>query len=107
MLPWLRTPKAPQDCIHGWQSYVCYVDPCTAPRPRNEIMDRLKEQGVSTRPGTHAVHMLGLYRSRYGLEPSDYPNARDCEWQTLAIPLHNRMEPEDYQRVVAALLNMR
>jgi dTDP-4-amino-4,6-dideoxygalactose transaminase len=106
-LSWLRTPKASHDCVHGWQSYVCYVDPCTAPRSRNEIMEQLKEQGVSTRPGTHAVHMLGLYRSRYGLEHSDYPNARDCEWQTLAIPLHNRMEPEDYRRVVTTLLNVR
>jgi dTDP-4-amino-4,6-dideoxygalactose transaminase len=106
-LSWLRPPAAIPGCVHGWQSYVCYVDDKKAPRERNEIMDQLKNEGIATRPGTHAVHMLGLYRTRYGTKPADFPNSRDCEFQTLAIPLHNRMEPEDYRRVVAALRELR
>src|SRR5262245_21464186 len=62
---WLRTPSAPEGCRHGWQAFVCYVDQRKAPMPRNAIMERLQERGVSTRPGTHAVHMLGFYRQRF------------------------------------------
>ncbi len=61
-IDWLKLPEEPENGRHGWQSFVTYVDPDKAPRPRNEIMDYLQKQGVSTRPGTHAVHMLGLYR---------------------------------------------
>ena len=103
---WLRTPIVPQGYGHGWQSYVCYVDEQRAPMPRNRIMEALQERGISTRPGTHAVHMLGLYREKYGLSPDDYPGARDCDRQTMAIPLHNRMTAEDYSYVVAALRDL-
>ena len=65
--------------------------------------ERLQQQGISTRPGTHACHMLGLYRDRFHLEPGDFPGARDCDAQTMAIPLHNRMSAEDFQYVASAL----
>lgn len=100
---WLRTPRAPADGAHAWQAFVTYVDPERAPLPRNEIMERLQRAGVSTRPGTHAVHMLGYYRQRLGFAAHDYPGARDCDANTMAIPLHNRMSPDDYRQVVDAI----
>jgi perosamine synthetase len=102
-VPWLRTPKVPAGCAHGWQAYVCDVDARKAPRPRNDLMDRLQEAGISTRPGTHAVHMLGYYRERFGLKPDDFPVARDCDRSSMAIPLHNRMSPDDFRYVVDVL----
>ena len=71
--------------------------------PRNALMERLQAAGISTRPGTHAVHMLGLYRDRFGLSPDDFPGARDCDANTMAIPLHNRMSHEDHQHVIDTL----
>jgi dTDP-4-amino-4,6-dideoxygalactose transaminase len=102
-IDWLRLPDEPKDGRHGWQSYVTYVDPDKAPRPRNEIMEMLQARGISTRPGTHAVHMLNLYRERFGISPDDFPAARDCDRNTMAIPLHNRMAREDYEYIVANL----
>lgn len=103
---WLRTPSAPQSSRHGWQAYVCYVDPNEAPMPRNRIMAHLQDLGISTRPGTHAVHMLGYYRDTMGLEPDDFPGARDCDRHSMAIPLHNAMTDIDYQYVVQAIRNI-
>ena len=102
-LPWLRMPRFAEDGRHAWQSFVTYVDTAVAPLSRNEIMDRLHAQGIATRPGTHAVHMLGYYRDRFGLLADDYPAARACYEHTLAIPLHNRMTADDYAYVVEAL----
>jgi perosamine synthetase len=102
-IPWLRMPQWPTAGAHAWQAFVTYVDPDAAPMPRNQIMERLQQQGISTRPGTHACHMLGLYRDRFRLEPGDFPGARDCDAQTMAIPLHNRMSAEDFQYVASAL----
>jgi dTDP-4-amino-4,6-dideoxygalactose transaminase len=99
-IPWLRLPVVPDDCRHGWQAFVCTVDEAKAPRPRNDLMERLQAQGIGVRPGTHAVHVLGYYRSRFGLRPDDLPAARDCDRSTMAIPLHNRMSEDDYRYVV-------
>ena len=103
---WLRLPQEPVDGRHGWQSFVTYVDPDLAPCPRNEIMEKLQECGISTRPGTHAVHMLTHYRKQFGIHADDYPMARDCDANTMAIPLHNRMSKEDYEYVVHTLKNL-
>jgi dTDP-4-amino-4,6-dideoxygalactose transaminase len=102
-LEWLRTPTRPARGNHAWQSYVCYVDPATAPVERDELMERLAARGVSTRPGTHAIHELGYYRERFGWHRDALPASRDCAAQTMAIPLHNRMAPEDYEHVVQAI----
>lgn len=102
-LTWLQLPTFPNTGRHAWQAFVTYVDPVNAPMPRNDIMQQLQSQGIATRPGTHAVHMLGYYRERYGIDPADYPAARDCDANTMAIPLHNRMTATDYERVVQAL----
>jgi dTDP-4-amino-4,6-dideoxygalactose transaminase len=100
---WLRMPVFPEHGEHAWQAFVTYVDPASAPLPRNEIMERLQARGIATRPGTHAVHQLGYYRKRFSLDVDDLPGARDCDRQTMAIPLHNRMSEDDYRYVVRAL----
>lgn len=102
-LPWLEVPRTPEGLQHCWQSYVLRVDPARAPHERNALMRNLYALGINTRPGTHACHMLGLYRDRLGLSADDYPHARDCDQQSIAIPLHNRMSPDDYAYVAQAI----
>jgi dTDP-4-amino-4,6-dideoxygalactose transaminase len=102
-LAWLRLPTPPRNGRHSWQSFVTFVDETRAPHGRNEIMRRLEDAGISVRPGTHAVHMLGLYRERFGLRSEDFPGARACAERSMAIPLHNRMTADDFETVAAAL----
>jgi len=102
-LGWLRMPQFPTNGTHAWQAFVTYVDPETAPMPRNAIMEKLQAAGIATRPGTHAVPMLGYYRDKFGTRGDDFPGARDCDANTMAIPLHNRMTSEDYDYVIDAL----
>lgn len=102
-LPWLQLPVFPENGQHAWQAFVLMIDENKAPAPRNRLMEQLQAMGIATRPGTHAVHMLGYYVERYGFKPTDYPGAMQCNNQTMAIPLHNRMSQEDYQYVAAAL----
>jgi perosamine synthetase len=103
-IEWLRLPKVGADFGHGWQAYVAYMDPKTAPLPRNEFMERLQsEHKINTRPGTHAVHMQDYYRQRFGYHDDQFAGARDCANNTIALPLHNRMSPGDLERVVDAI----
>jgi perosamine synthetase len=102
-IAWLRTPTSSPTTQHGWQAYVCYVDAERAPMSRNKLLAELHQAGISARPGTHALHLLAFYQSRFGFKPDDFPVARDCDRQTLALPLHNRMTPGDYERVVQTI----
>lgn len=102
-LNWLAAPEEPMDGQHAWQSFVVRVSN-DAPRSRNEIMSCLAAAGIGTRPGTHAVHTLGYYRERFGIARDAAPRSLACAEQSIAIPLHNRMTPDDYAHVVDTLL---
>ena len=69
-LDWLSIPNAPEGFIHGYQSYPCMFSPeeitlenvSELNDQRNYMMMQLQEKGISTRPATHAVHMLDFYK---------------------------------------------
>jgi len=91
----LNCPQEPCAGRHSWQSFVTRLRNASSVS-RNHIMDELHAVGISTRPGTHAVTNLGAYRS----ENIHCPVAMECEEQTIAIPLHNKMTESDFDCVV-------
>lgn len=111
-LSWLKTPAHIDGLEHGYQSYPCLFQPEpisaeSIPRikqARNDWMDRLQQAGISTRPATHAVHMLSFYREKYGLKPEDFPNsyaANDC---SIALPLFHGMTETEQEFVIKQVL---
>ncbi len=110
-IDWLQPPTVPEGDTHGYQSYVCLYRPEAASLAnvealydrRNALMMKLEELGVSTRQGTHAVHALGLYRERFGLQPEDFPGAWMAEQLSLALPLFPTMTDEEQDYVVQLL----
>ena len=78
-IKWLKLPKEPKNGKHGWQSFVTYIEPNLSPLTRNEIMEKLQDLGISTRPGTHAIHMLSFYKNQFGIKPNDFPIAKSCD----------------------------
>lgn len=105
-IDWLKLPEFSDYYKHGWQSFVTLVDEEKAPYSRNDIMEKLQAKGVSTRPGTHAVHMLNYYSEKYNIQPSDFPGAQIANDHSMAIPLHNRMTQEDFEYVVEAIKSL-
>lgn len=110
---WLKTPVRHADNQHGYQAYVCTFGqqkPEAAGvseinRQRNEFMDYLQKLGVSTRPGTHAVHMLKYYADKYGIRPEDFPNAYTADQCTIAFPLFPAMSEGEFEYVISSITN--
>lgn len=101
---WLSLPTSDENFNPSWQAFVVNVLPDKAPMPRNDIMEILQGQGVATRPGTHAVHLLNFYADKFGFQPSDFPNAAFCHDNSMALPLHNKMTEQDYVYIVENIL---
>ena len=108
-LDWLRVPIAPEGYGHGYQSYPCLFLPENASDPsklvavnakRNNWMEALQTSGVSTRPATHAVHMLSYYAGKYQLRPDDFPNARAANDCSISLPLFHGMTDKDKAHVI-------
>lgn len=100
-ISWLGAPQVPKGYTHGYQAY------CTLFRPeetkaairkkslmmidrlheeRNAVMSRLEECGISTRQGTHAIHIQELYKTKYDFSPMDFPASYVADKLTIALP---------------------
>tara|TARA_B100001250_G_C19791764_1_gene786839 strand:- start:71 stop:1249 length:1179 start_codon:yes stop_codon:yes gene_type:complete len=107
-LNFFQLPFENNDFLHSYQSYPCIYDIKrislgkikSIKNRRNLLMDNLQKDGISTRPATHAVHMLKYYSSKYGFKPEDYPNARIANDCSISLPLYNGLKKEEQNYVV-------
>jgi len=121
-LDWLRTPVRQKEFEHSYQSYPCLFQPARVEDAiaagdfaelkevnelRNNWMDRLQQEGVSTRPATHAVHMLSFYRQKYDLRSEDYPNAYAANDCSISLPLFHGMKKVEQDFVIDQVLSAR
>ena len=111
-LDWLKTPLNKVGYDHGYQSYACLFEPEVINENsvsringmRNAWMDKLQKDGVSTRPATHAVHMLSYYKEKYGIKPVDFPNAYAADQCSISLPLFHGMKEDEQNFVIDKVL---
>ncbi len=111
MLPEFIVPTEPEGYFHTYQSYVCMLDINRLGIPsireggdfRNTLLGKLEDTGIATRQGTHAVHMLGYYREKYGYVPEDYPNAYACDHLSITLPLYVGITDEDQNYIIETI----
>lgn len=110
-LPEFITPTVPEGYYHTYQSYVCMLDikklgissTAEGGEFRNQLLQKLEDLGIATRQGTHAVHMLGYYKNRFGYKPEDLPNAYACDHLSITLPLYIQMTDDDQDYVVKTI----
>ena len=114
-LPWLEIPSVPDGYGHGYQSYPCLFMPEATKAAlvasdeaaikdvntkRNQWMDDLQNAGISTRPATHAVHMLTFYRDKYDLLPMGFPKAFAANDCSISLPLFHGLSDEEQAKII-------
>jgi perosamine synthetase len=111
-IPWLEKPFRDKEYEHGFQAYVCLFKPdkitlssvSEINKKRNDFMDYLQKNGISTRPGTHAVHMLKYYAKKYKIKPKDFPNSFFANHCSIAFPLYSTMSEEEFDYIKQCIL---
>lgn len=116
----LSLPESPLGFRHGYQSFPCMFKRddvlgalankddralASISEERNALMDRLQSVGISTRPATHAVHMLQYYRQKYNVKAWDFPYAMAANNCSLSIPLFHGMTSEEQKYVIEHVLH--
>ena len=114
-LDWLSIPKVEDGYEHGYQSYPCLFNPSKVNlesisltnTKRNSWMDKLQSDGISTRPATHAVHMLSYYRKKYRIESMNFPQAYAADQCSISFPLFHGMKQDEQDFVIEKVLEYR
>jgi dTDP-4-amino-4,6-dideoxygalactose transaminase len=110
-ISWIKTPFHNKDFVHGYQSYVCLFQPekitlenvFEINKKRNDFMDYLQSKEISTRPGTHAVHLLTYYKDKYDIKPRNFPNSLIADHCSVAFPLYPSMSEEEFNYIISSI----
>lgn len=108
------TPVEPHGYFHTYQSYVCMLDIKhmgisnieEGGKYRNNLLQKLENKGIATRQGTHAIHLLGYYKNRFGFVPEDYINAYACDRLSITLPLYVGMSDDEQRYVIECISKM-
>jgi perosamine synthetase len=87
--------------IRGWFVFVVQVPQGV---DRDATVRALAAEGVQSKPYLPAIHLMSLYRERFGHTEGEFPVCEDISARSLALPFFPEMGEEQVARVTSALL---
>ena len=89
VLPYLKNDRET-----SWHLYVIKID------NRDEVIEKLKENGVGCSVHFIPIHKHTYYKNRYGYKNKDYPIANDVFDKSLSLPIYPDMSDEEIEYVI-------
>ncbi len=108
-------PFTEDNIKHSYQSYACIFKPESVTRAlaskdynklsilsqeRNDFMEVLANNGIGTRPVTHAMHTLSYFKEKYSLKSEDFPNAWAANVCGFSLPIFPDLSEEEQKIVI-------
>jgi perosamine synthetase len=92
--------QVPEGSTHPYQAYVVFLDDGI---DRDAIIAALAEADIESTLGTYALHAEPAFAQRPGSDEASLPVSSALARQTLALPLHDRLELDDVDRIAREL----
>jgi dTDP-4-amino-4,6-dideoxygalactose transaminase len=96
-------PTQQPDRIHSWHLYVIRLTLDQLRINRAEVIDALKQAGVTTSVHWMPLHMHPYYREKYGYKPEDFPMAARLYPEIITLPLYPDMTEAEVTYVCDSL----
>jgi len=87
---------APTTTRSSWFVYVVRFDPAIA---RDDVIRRLGERGIPSRPYFKPIHLQPYFREMFGYGEGDFPVAEDLGRRSLALPFSGILRREEVEIV--------
>ncbi len=91
---------APYTTRMSWFIYLIRLAP---ELDRNQIMAKLEERGISSRPYFVPIHLQPFYVERFGYVEGDFPVTEQVAKSTLALPFYGNLEEEKVDYICRTL----
>lgn len=102
--PYLLLPTEPSYARTNWQSFVVRSLP-ESPISRNELMQRLLDEGIATRRGIMNAHQEPVYHHTKSPAVS-LPHSEDAKDQCIILPLFPEMSCEQVKTIADTLIEI-
>jgi len=84
----IELPFIAPDVKISWFVYVIRLDPSMN---RDEIMKKLKEQGINCKVYFPPIHLEPLYKEKFGYKEGDFPITEKVAGLGIALPFYNNL----------------
>jgi perosamine synthetase len=98
-----RPCLAPETTRMSWFAYAVRLTEEFSRADRNQVIARLRDNGIGVSSCGSALHLQPLCRRRFGFCPGAFPAAEAAADRTLALPLPNHPRHHNAARVVKQL----
>jgi len=98
----IQLPTEAEGYFSNYQSFSIYLKP-NCPIERNELMQKLLDDGISTRRGIMTTHRETAYKTDYN--GVHLPKSEDVCDRSIIIPLYIPMEQADINTVINKLVS--
>ena len=99
-IPGVVPASEPSWARSNWQSYTVRLEP---PLDQRRVMQRMLDEGISTRRGVMNAHREPAYPAGTWRAPAPLSRGEHAQDTVIVLPLYHQMADDDQQRVVAAL----
>jgi len=99
----LILPKEMPHRIHSWHLYWVRLKLDRLSIDREEVISRMKREGIGTSVHWLPLHMHPYYRDMLGCQPSECPTAAAIYPELVSLPIYPDMTREDVQNVCRTL----
>lgn len=93
-------PYVKDDRETSWHLYVVKI------KNRNEIIEKLKSEGIGSSVHFIPIHKHPYYRNKYKYKNDDYPVANKIFDESLSLPIYPDMSDEEIYYVISTLLRL-
>lgn len=102
----LRLQRIEPDVESGWHLFVVRIRPETLRIDRDEILERLRAEGIGI--GVHFIplHMHSYYRSALRVGDEDLPVTTEVGNTIFSLPFYTRMTDDEVRHVADVLLHI-
>lgn len=87
---------------HAYHLFTILVD---AER-RDAIMEELQNRGVGVSVNFYPIHLMTLYRERFGLKPGMFPVAEEIGARTISLPLYPKLTEQEIEFVIQTVIDV-
>jgi perosamine synthetase len=96
-------PVMPTSTRMSWFVYVIRLAPEI---DRDEVMERLEQRGIASRPYFRPIHLQPFYQTMFGYQEGDFPIAEQVARSVLALPFHSSLPTQQVDYVCEHLTSV-
>jgi len=105
-LPKVKIPHIDKNARVSWFVYVIRLAKKYTQKQRNNILTKLRNQGIACSNYFPPIHLQSIYQKKFGYKIGNFPVTEPITQQTIALPFFNNLTKKQINFTVKTLQNI-